>query len=195
MDMTATNDIEKKRMHPHKFVLWVAMGSIVMMFAGLTSAYIVKRNDGNWLEFPMPSVFWYSTVTILISSVTIFLAQKSFKAREMARYRTLINITALLGVLFAVLQVIGFIQLGHQNIKLFGTGSNPSASFLGIITGLHVLHVLGGVIALIVLFFRAHRKRVKSYNSVPIEIVGTYWHFVDILWIYLFIFFNMVGGG
>ena len=195
MDMAATNDIEKKRMHPHKFVLWIAMGSIVMMFAGLTSAYIVKRNDGNWLEFPMPSVFWYSTVTIIISSLTMYLAQKAFKAREMARYRSLINVTAFLGVLFAVLQFVGFIQLGHQNIPLFGVKSNPSASFLGIITGLHVLHVLGGVIALIVLFFRAHRTRVKSYNSVPVEIVGTYWHFVDILWIYLFIFFNMVGTG
>ena len=95
---------EPKRIHPHKFTLWVAMGSIVMMFAALTSAYIVKKNGGNWLEFDLPRVFWYSTFTIILSSITIHLATKAFKVREMSRYRTLITITAALGILFIVRQ-------------------------------------------------------------------------------------------
>lgn len=186
--MTTVISNERKRIHPHKFTLWVAMGSIVMMFAGLTSAYIVRKSGSNWLQFDLPPVFWASTCVILFSSLTIHLALKSFKAREMKRYRGFITITAILGVLFAVLQYYGFTYLYEHGVRVIGAGSNPSASFLGVIVGLHALHVLGGVIALLVIFFRAYRRRVKSYNATPVEIVSTYWHFVDILWIYLFIF-------
>jgi cytochrome c oxidase subunit 3 len=173
--------------------MWVAMGSIIMMFAGLTSAYVVKRSQTNWLEFDLPPVFWISTVVILVSSLTIHLALKAFKAREMQRYRLLITLTAVLGVAFSALQFAGFGALHRNGIQFFGAGSNPSASFLGIITGLHIAHVLGGVIALLVIFFRAFSVKNKVYTSVPVEIVATYWHFVDLLWIYLFVFFNWIG--
>ena len=178
------------RIHPQKFVLWVAMGSIVMMFAGLTSAYIVKKSQANWLEYSLPVVFWYSTLAILLSSVTINLALKAFKAREMKQYRTLITITALLGLLFMGLQITGFANLEASNIPLFGSKSNSATSFLGVITILHMIHVLGGVVALLIIFIKAYVSKVKNYSSLPIEIISTYWHFVDFLWIYLFIFFN-----
>ncbi|MFY7900994.1 MAG: cytochrome c oxidase subunit 3 [Chitinophagaceae bacterium] len=188
MELASKNDV--KRIHPHKFTLWVAMGSIIMMFAGLTSAYIVKKNQSNWLEFGLPIVFYYSTVVILASSVTIHLSFKAFKAREMNRYRMLILITAILGILFMGLQFAGFANLESRNIPLFGVKSNAATSFLGIITGLHMVHVLGGVVAIVVIVIRAYFSKIKNYSSIPIEIVSTYWHFVDILWIYLFIFFN-----
>ncbi|MCW3088720.1 MAG: heme-copper oxidase subunit [Sediminibacterium sp.] len=189
-----TNPInEPQKIHPHKFTLWVAIGSIVMMFAALTSAYIVKKNAGSWLEFDLPRVFWYSTFTILLSSVTIHLAIKAFRAREMGRYRALITATAVLGVLFITLQWLGFRDMEAHNIALTGPKSNSSASFLFVITGLHMVHVLGGVIALLVIFIRAYASRIKNYSSLPIELVGTYWHFVDVLWIYLFIFYNWIG--
>src|SRR4051812_1345568 len=137
---------QRNRIHPHKFTLWVAIGSIVMMFAALTSAYIVKKNQANWLEFDLPNVFWYSTAVILLSSVTIHLALKSFKARVMDRYRTMITITAILGVVFITLQYFGFRDLEARNIALTGPKSNSAASFLLVITGLHMVHVLGGVI-------------------------------------------------
>lgn len=191
--MTAVQTNEAKRIHPHKFTLWVAMGSIVMMFAALTSAYIVKKNTGSWLEFDLPKIFWYSTLVILISSLTIHLATKAFKAREMGRYRTLITVTVILGVLFITMQWLGFRDLESRNIALTGVKSNSAASFLFVITGLHMLHVLGGVIALLVIFIRAYAVKVKNYSSLPIELVGTYWHFVDALWIYLFIFYNWIG--
>jgi cytochrome c oxidase subunit 3 len=178
------------RLHPQKFVLWVAMGSIVMMFAGLTSAYIVKKSQANWLEFALPTVFWYSTITIIASSVTVHLALKAFKAREMKQYRTLITVTAALGLLFMVFQILGFSNLELRNIPLFGPKSNSATSFLGVITILHMAHVLGGIIAILYVFFRAYNSKIKNYSSVGIEILSTYWHFVDILWIYLFIFFN-----
>lgn len=184
---------ERKRIHPHKFLMWIGIGSIVMMFAGLTSAYVVRRNLANWYVFSLPTIFWYSTGVILLSSLTMHLALKSFKGREMRRYRTLITLTASLGVLFAVMQFIGFNDLQKNGVPLIGPGSNPSASFLAVITGLHVLHVLGGVVALLFIFFSAFNTKKKNYSSVPIEVVSTYWHFVDILWIYLFIFFNLIG--
>jgi len=192
--MATAAEQQRKRLHPQKFALWVAMASILMMFAGFTSAYIVKRNDSNWLQFNLPPVFWYSTAVILISSLTVHLAAKSFKARNMARYRTLITITAALGVLFVVLQWTGFEYLQSHGVKIIGSQSNASASFLGVITGVHMLHVLGGVIALLVMFFRAFNRRQKNYSSVPIELAGTYWHFVDAIWLYLFIFFSVVSG-
>lgn len=184
---------ENKRLHPHKFTLWVGIGSIIMMFAALTSAYIVRHAQHNWLEFSMPKVFWYSTIVIIASSVTLHLAVKAFKARERNRYKNLLTITALLGLLFAGLQFYGFYDLYSRGVQIIGKGSNPSASFLGIITGLHVVHVLGGIIALLVLFIRAYSRKIKSYDATPIEILSIYWHFVDILWIYLFIFFMFVG--
>jgi len=177
---------ERKKIHPQKFALWVAMASIMMMFAGLTSAYIVRKAQGNWVFYHLPVVFWVSTITILLSSVTIVLGLKAFKKREMPKFRLLISITLILGVLFAILQYLGFKQLYANHIRLDG---NPSESFLFIIAGLHLLHILGGIIALLIVFFRAFRTKVKIYSSTGLEIVASYWHFVDVLWIYLFVFF------
>jgi cytochrome c oxidase subunit 3 len=192
MYMATVSEQQRKRLHPHKFALWVAMASILMMFAGFTSAYIVKRSDSTWLEFSLPPVFSVSTAVILLSSLTLYLAARSFKVRNMTRYRILVSITAALGVFFVILQAMGFRYLQEHGVKLIGSGSNPSGSFLGVITGVHMLHVIGGVIVLIVMFVRAFNSRSKSYSSVPIEVVSTYWHFVDAIWIYLFIFFNIV---
>ena len=180
---------QRKKIHPHKFTLWIGIGSILMMFAGLTSAYIVKRNQANWVTFELPLAFWYSTAAILLSSVTLFLAQKSFKQREMVKYRRLITATIILGVLFILLQVIGFKQLWSDGITL---QKNVSFSFLYVIVGLHAAHVIGGIIVLMVLFIKAFRTKVRSYNTVPVDVASTYWHFVDVLWIYLLLFLLMI---
>ncbi|MBP7931139.1 MAG: heme-copper oxidase subunit III [Chitinophagaceae bacterium] len=185
----AMND-QKRKIHPHKFTLWVAIGSILMMFAGLTSAYIVKRSQASWLMLEIPVIFWYSTAAILASSLTVQLSLKALKAREMMAYKRWLMITAVLGVLFLVLQIVGFKQFGANDIRLIGAGSNASYSFLLAISGLHGLHVLGGVIALVVIAIMALRTTTRNYNTIPLEVAATYWHFVDALWIYLFIFFN-----
>lgn len=181
---------QKRKIHPHKFTLWVAIGSILMMFAGLTSAYIVKRSQVSWLMIEIPLIFWYSTVAIIASSVAIQLSLKALKQRNMVMYRRWLMITAVLGVLFLVLQVIGFAQFGASDIRLVGAGSNASYSFLLAISGMHGLHVLGGVVALVIIAIRAVSVSKRNYSTLPLEIAATYWHFVDILWIYLFIFFN-----
>jgi len=190
--MSAVSVNQRKRIHPHKFTLWVAIGSILMMFAGMTSAYIVKRAQANWALLEIPVAFWISTAVILASSATLYLAGKAFRERQMIRYRKLLGITALLGVAFLVLQIIGFASFAGKDVKIVGAGSNASYSFLLAIAGLHGLHVLGGVVALVVIYFRARSQKLRTYSPVPIEVASTYWHFVDLLWIYLFIFFSLM---
>jgi cytochrome c oxidase subunit III len=182
--------VQRNKIHPHKFTLWVGIGSIIMMFAGLTSAYIVKRSQANWAMLELPKIFWLSTITILLSSVTIQLAVRAFKERNMSRYRSMLTVTAILGLAFLVMQVVGFLQYKSLDIRLIGAGSNASYSFLLAIASLHALHVFGGVLALMVIARKALSSRKRSYSSVPVEVIATYWHFVDILWIYLILFFS-----
>lgn len=186
MEGTMQPNVERRKIHPHKFALWVAMGSIIMMFAGLTSAYIVRKSQGNWVDYHLPPVFWVSTIAMFLSSITMIFSIRAFKSRMMPRFKALMITTILLGVSFAVLQYVGFQTLYAQNIRVDG---NPSESFLFIIAGLHLLHILGGIITLIIVFFKAFRTNVKLYNAIGLEIAGAYWHFVDVLWIYLFVFF------
>jgi cytochrome c oxidase subunit 3 len=183
--------LEKKnnKIHPHKFTLWVGIGSILMMFAGLTSAYIVKRNQANWSSFEIPMLFWISTLAIVLSSLTLYLASKSFKERMMSRYRSLIAATLFLGAVFITLQFFGFMQLWNEGLTL---QRNVAYSFLYVIVGLHGLHVIGGVIALLVMSLKAFSKKTRIYSSVPVELISTYWHFVDVLWVYLLIFLLMI---
>lgn len=180
---------QKNKIHPHKFTLWVGIGSILMMFAGLTSAYIVKRNQAGWVTFNLPVTFWYSTAVILLSSLTMVMASRAFKERAMSRYRILLASTLGLGVLFIVLQLIGFKQLWNAGITLTG---NVSYSFLYIIVGIHAAHIVGGIITMIVMSLKAFNSKIKSYSTVPVDLISTYWHFVDILWIYLLIFLLMI---
>jgi cytochrome c oxidase subunit III len=181
---------QRQKLHPHKFTLWVAIGSILMMFAGLTSAYIVKSNQANWEEIATPKAFWFSTASILCSSLTIQMALRAFKQREMRLYRLFIALTVLLGINFIVFQYIGFSWMWQHGVQWKGAGAGQ---FLYVIAGLHALHVLGGVVALLIIFIRAFFGQTKNYNSVPVEIAATYWHFVDLLWIYLLIFFIWLG--
>ena len=188
MDIVSTQ--QRKKIHPHKFIMWVAIGSIIMMFAGLTSAYIVKSSQINWTEVVMPKIFWMSTAIILLSSLTVQMALRSFKQRVFKQYRLLIAITFLLGIAFVTMQGLGFQQLWNQKVTLKGSGAGQ---FLYVIFGLHALHVAGGVITLMVMFLKAFFGKIKLYSSVPVEVVATYWHFVDFLWIYLLVFFLWIG--
>jgi len=186
----STISAQRQKIHPHKLLLWIAIASICMMFGGWTSAFLVRKAQGNWLLFTMPLSFWISTFVVLASSVTMHFSVKEFKNRNMAKYKTLISITAILGVLFMVLQFAGFYEMHRAGINLSSTAEGVSGSFIYVISGVHLLHMLGGVIALIIVFITVNfRRRTKIYSSTGLEILSTYWHFVDVLWIYLFLFF------
>ena len=168
---------------------WMGIGSILMMFAGLTSAFIVKKNQANWISFELPSVFWYSTLAIILSSASMIYASRAFRDRNMKRYRQLLATTALLGLVFVTLQTIGFVDMWKQGLTV---NSSVSVSFLYVIVGVHALHVLGGIVALIVMVLKAFSRKEKIYSSVPVQLAGTYWHFVDLLWVYLLVFLVMI---
>lgn len=185
----AMADNRKGRIHPHKFTLWVGIGSILMMFAGLTSAYILKRNMANWQTFSLPQAFYYSTAVVALSSFTIWKSVKAFKEREMRRYRMLMVATSILGGLFIALQTLGFYELIQQGSAL---GVTTSVDFLYVIVGLHAVHVLAGVIVLLVMLLKAFNTKLRSYALVPVELAATYWHFVGILWIYLLVFLILI---
>ena len=190
----ATTQLEQNtKIHPYKMLLWVGLGSIVMMFAGLTSAYIVKKSQANWLEFDLPNLFWFSTLVILVSSFTIQMAVKKAKAGEMAQYRGFLSVTAILGITFIILQLRGFQALELNNVALTGARSNSAGSFLLVIAGLHLLHLVGGVIAIAVISLKAMATKSSTNQVLSVELVANYWHFVDILWIYLFVFLNWAG--
>jgi cytochrome c oxidase subunit III len=187
--MMAVMKEQRNRVHPQKFTLWIGLASIVMMFTAFTSAYLIKRSLADWITFDLPKIFLYSTAVIIISSITIIISRNYFRQREMRQYRGWLLVTLILGITFVCLQYIGFTELWESGITLT---RNVSFSFLYVIVGLHAIHVLGGVVALTVMLIRAYSVRRKNYSAVPIDMMNTYWHFVDLLWIYLLTFLYLI---
>lgn len=171
-----------------KLLLWLGQVSIGMLFAGLTSGYIVRRASGNWLTFAMPSAFYISTAIILISSVTVNMALQAIKKDNKSALTSFILITFILGIAFGVCQYIAWGALVKNNIYFTGTQSNAAGSFLYVITGLHLAHIAGGLIALAIAFIKSIRKKYNPSSYFGIRLCATYWHFLDGLWIYLFLF-------
>jgi cytochrome c oxidase subunit 3 len=178
----------KSKIHSKKFALWVACASITMMFAAFTSSYLVRRAAGNWLEFPLPIMFYYSTAAILASSIFLHLSYRAFKAGREIAYKRLLVLSFLSGFIFIVLQYAGWLALQGMGVSI---NTNPSGSFVYVISGVHAAHVLGGIAALTVALLHAFLLPFKATAGriLRFELTLTYWHFVDVLWVYLFIFF------
>ena len=175
-------------MHPGKFMLWLFMVSVVMIFAAFTSAYLVRQAEGNWLEFELPTIFWFNSAVLLASSVCMHWAYAAAKADRLGSLKTAITLAFVLGMTFLVGQWIGWGQLVSINVYFGGNSSNPSGSFLYVLTGVHALHLISGLIVLLFALVAAFRYRIHSKNTVQIEMCATYWHFLDVLWLYLFVF-------
>ena len=169
-----------------KQLLWVGIGAIAMFFAGLTSAYIVRKAEGNWVEFILPEWFWYSTITIVISSAVLIIAKQRIK-KEQSVFSLIVSVF-LLGLLFSYFQLNGWEELTKQGVFLTGEGSNVAGSFLYVITLSHLAHLIGGLIALLVTAINVKRKKYSAEDYLGLEITSIYWHFLSILWIYLFCF-------
>lgn len=188
MKVAALNQTSfRNRIHPHKFALYVSFASIIMMFGSLTSAYIVKSAAGNWLEYTMPSYFYYSTAVLLLSSLTLHSAYLSFKNKNEKAYKVLLLCSLVLGIGFVTLQYYGWNALFNVGVDL---KANVSGSFLYLITGLHAAHIMGGIAAILVAIVHAFTLPfiVTEKRKVRFQLVLQYWHFVDILWLYLLIF-------
>lgn len=177
-----------KKNKTSKQLLWVGISGMVMFFAGLTSAYIVRKAEGNWLEFEMPVWFVISTITIVLSSALLWFSLQNAKEGSSPYY--LLLGTLALGLFFSYSQVQGWNQLVSEGIFLTGEGSNPSGSFLYVITLFHLIHLAGGIIALLVTSINAKKGKYTTDNYLGIELTSIYWHFLGILWLYLFLFFS-----
>ena len=172
-------------MNPKKFLLWLAIVSIIMMFAAFTSAYLVRRAEGNWLEFSIPKIFTYSTIVLLISSISMHIAYIAAKKDNVMLLRLSISFTFVLGIVFLIMQFLGWGELTNNNVFFVG---NPSGSFFYVLSGLHGLHIVSALIVLIFALVAAFKLKVHAKKLSQIEMCVTYWHFLDILWLYLFVF-------
>lgn len=178
-------EVKKKTAKP---LIWIGIVGIVMFFAGLTSAYVVRQAQGDWLYFDVPQIFYASTGVLIISSLTMWLAQRAGRQGNMNNAATFLIATLVLGSTFTYMQFIGWGELVENGIYLTGRESNASGSFLYILSGLHLAHLAGGLIALIFTTIKALLKKYSVENHVGIDVCGIYWHFLDILWIYLILF-------
>jgi cytochrome c oxidase subunit III len=178
-------------MQPKKFALWLFIVSIVMLFAALTSAYIVKQADGNWLSFELPSAFMLSSVIIVISSITMHMAYLAAKKDELGKVKMMLALTVVFGILFLFTQYYSWSQLVANNV--FFVSNYASGSFIYVFTGLHGVHLISGLIFLLFTLGSAIRLNVHSKKLLQIEMCMTYWHFLGGLWLYLYIFllFNL----
>lgn len=172
-------------MHPQKFALWLFIITVVMLFAALTSAYIVRQAEGNWFVFDLPGELWYSTVIIVLSSITLHWSYTNAKKDDLENLKTGLIITSVLGIIFLVSQYYVWGILVDHDVYFVG---NPSGSFLYVFMGIHGLHLIGGIVFLLIVLKLAYNFEVHSKNLSRIEMCITYWHFLGGLWIYLFLF-------
>jgi cytochrome c oxidase subunit III len=169
-------------------LLWVALVSIIMLFAGLTSAYVVRMAEGNWMQFELPMMFYFSTGIILISSLTMNMAMKAVKKNAKGAVTNYLFITFALGIAFVLLQFGGWRELTDQGVFFAGSDANASGSYLYVLSGVHLAHVAGGLIALLIVGIYSLRGAYDSDNYLGLKLTSVYWHFLDILWVYLFLF-------
>jgi len=172
-------------MHPKKFGMWLFLASVLMLFAALTSAYIVRQAEGDWVYFELPDVFYSTTILILLSSVTMQWAYFAAKKDELKTVRSMMISTSMLGVCFLLGQVFGWGEMAKQGIYLVG---NPSGSFVIVLTLIHGLHLVSAIVFVLIILAAALNGKIHSGNLAKMEMCATYWHFLGGLWLYLFVF-------
>lgn len=177
---------DKINTKPVKFVLWLFILSSIMLFAAFTSAYIVRRAEGNWKMFDLPNAFWATSGIILLSSLTMHYAYLSTKRFNLKHQKIGLWITFLLGLLFLYGQLYGWKQLIQQNVHF--SFANPSESFVYVISGFHGIHIVAGLIIILTALFGAYKNINQTRNVFRMELCSIFWHFIDVLWIYLFVF-------
>ena len=173
----------------YKLLLLVAMVSMTMMFAGLTSAFVVSKSRLDWLkDFQMPAAFFYSTAVIIGCSITFHLDKKAIQKDNRNATTSFLLLTLALGILFVVLQFMGFGQVVAQGYYFTGAASNITTTFLYVVTVVHLAHLAGGLISLLIIIYNHFKQKYNSSQTLGIELGAMYWHFLDFLWVYLFLF-------
>lgn len=184
--IVSSEELRLQKNRSYKLILVFAMVSMTMMFAGITSAYIIGKSRPDWIkDFQLPSAFFYSTAVILVSSVTMHLAKRAIKNNNRQATTIFLVATLVLGLLFAYFQRLGFYELSLKN--LYPTGGSITISFLFVIVLAHILHLAGGLLSLIITIYNHFKQKYNSTQFVGIELCATYWHFLDLIWVLLFL--------
>lgn len=171
-----------------KPMLWISMASMAMIFAGLTSAYVVRKAEGNWVDFSLPPQMYISTALIIASSITMILAALLLRKNKSKEATIAIGATLALGLGFGIYQLNAWSYLTDQGIFFTGPSSNASGSFLYALTFVHLLHLVGGLISLIVTLINCGRGKYTADEKLGFELASIFWHFLGALWLYLFLF-------
>ncbi len=181
--------MDNKNSRTKKMMLWFGMISMAMTFAGLTSAYVVSSSRADWLEgFALPQVFSFSTVVILLSSITFFYAKRNLRQNKLAQFKGMLWATFILTLVFVNLQFQGFNEIIASGYYFTGAESSITTSFLYVLVLLHLAHVSGGLIVLSVVLVNAHKNNYSPEQTLGVELAELFWHFLDFLWLYLFLF-------
>lgn len=192
MEMTIEEEKLRKG-RSAKLLLYFAIVSMFMMFAGLTSAYLVSASRKDWNhEMHLPPAFMISTIVIFVSSFTIQLAVRSMKSNDRNKTAMLLFTTLILGITFVVFQFKGFGELVAQGFFFTGKGSSITATFLYILTILHMVHLFAGIVSLLIIIYNHYKQKYNASQTLGIELGAIFWHFLDILWILLFLFLYFV---
>ncbi|AUS04854.1 cytochrome c oxidase subunit 3 [Pseudotamlana carrageenivorans] len=192
MDLTQGTK-EEKIGRAKKMMLWFGIISLIMSFAGWTSAFVVSSSRPDWLkDFQLPNAFLISTVCIVLSSVAFILAKKALRAGQNKATMLWLLMTLALGLFFIYNQFAGFQQIIDLGYNFTGPTSNVTMSYIYLIAVVHILHVVVGLICLTVVIFNQFKQRYSASNMLGFELALTFWHFIDILWVYLFLFLYFV---
>ena len=188
MGMTI-NEHKERTARSYKLILLFAMVSMFMMFAGLTSAFVVSKSRADWLkDFQLPTAFYISTAVILSCSVTFHLAKKAIQKDNRNATTSFLLATLALGILFVILQFVGFRQIVDNGYFFTGNASSITSTFLYVVTIVHLAHLAGGLISLLIIIYNHFKQKYNSTQTLGIELGVMYWHFLDFLWVYLFLF-------
>lgn len=188
MDLTQGSN-EKKRARAKKMMLWFGIISMVMTFAGLTSAYVVSKERPDWLtDFELPTSFLWSTLVIVLSSGTLYLSKRSILSGNRTNATAFLLGTLILAILFVVFQFYSFSEIIQQGYYFTGSESTITTSFIYVLVLAHLAHLAAGLIVLLVLIYNHFKQRYYPGQMLGFELGATFWHFVDILWLYLIFF-------
>ncbi len=190
--MENINIREDNRKKTSKPLLWICIVSIIMFFSGLTSAVVVSQGGGGFIDIELPTAFLISTIIIIVSSAVFHFGLNAIKNGKMGIAKISVSITLILGFLFIASQFMGWSKLYENGIYAVGSQSTQQSSYLYLLTALHVAHLIGGLISLIVVLVKTLKNKYSSTNYLGVQISITYWHFLGGLWIYLFLFLNFI---
>lgn len=179
----------RERVHPQELMMWLYLATTAMLFAGFTSAYLVQRFHEFWQSFSIPPIFWANTGVILLSSIAYWKAQRAFSQRAYRQLQYALMATLGLGVVFLFGQVIGWQMLVREG--LFLSGNHKAVSYFYVLTGLHGLHLVVGLVVVGVWTFRALRYRIRPEHALGLRLTGHFWHALDVLWLYLIVFLQV----